>query len=553
MQNPTLNRRKFSGENALLPIDEAKRLFQVIYAASHKEEKEDDSPKIKVSSLVSKMAFFYEKIRNSVDYKEEHLLRKNAIERILKRLIVIEGALRPMKSEDAAYNLLTELIRADYLPNNKLPEAKAVEVALLIDRYVLFRRIALQTARVDFQGKQDLTNWVITMAACHIEESLGRSETIEYAVDYMYRVLTSAVELPDGSPYEKDKDIQIFLSIHRNFLKFDSDMLEFILLKFYNSGWKEADTEMVEKAARNYAVLRSAISEQVEHPLARQLDRVAGRYTVFFRILIDVIEEDAGGFYNYLKHDPKAFPRSIKRVCEKHYKETKKKLWRAGIRSIIYIFLTKMVLAVILEVPVARLIGETTSALSLALNIGFPPFLLFMIIFFTRVPSSANTDKIVEGINKIMFAPPSKGAKIKLRTPVKRSGNLQGIFTLVYAVTFFVSFGFIVYILRQIHFSPISIILFLFFLTLVSFFSIRIRKTTREMIVVEPRESIVTLLSDFFYTPILAVGKFLSEKFSRINVFIFILDFIIEAPFKIFIEIADEWSKYVRERRDEIG
>jgi hypothetical protein len=71
--------------------------------------------------------------------------------------------------------------------------------------------------------------------------------------------------------------------------------------------------------------------------------------------------------------------------------------------------------------------------------------------------------------------------------------------------------------------------------------------------VIEAKENILTLLSDFFYTPILAVGKWLSENFSRINVFIFVLDFIIEAPFKVFVEITDEWSKYVKERRDEIG
>jgi hypothetical protein len=49
-----------------------------------------------------------------------------------------------------------------------------------------------------------------------------------------------------------------------------------------------------------------------------------------------------------------------------------------------------------------------------------------------------------------------------------------------------------------------------------------------------------------------AVGKWLSEKFSRVNVFVFVMDFIIEAPFKILIDIAEDWTKYVKERKDEI-
>ena len=44
-----------------------------------------DEEKIKVHQVSSKVAFLYEKLRNAVDYQEEHLLRKIAIERILKR------------------------------------------------------------------------------------------------------------------------------------------------------------------------------------------------------------------------------------------------------------------------------------------------------------------------------------------------------------------------------------------------------------------------------------------------------------------------------------
>ena len=71
--------------------------------------------------------------------------------------------------------------------------------------------------------------------------------------------------------------------------------------------------------------------------------------------------------------------------------------------------------------------------------------------------------------------------------------------------------------------------------------------------VVDGKESIFSLLSDFFYIPIVEAGKWLSEKFSRLNVFVFVLDFIIEAPFKVFVKIAEEWTKYVRERKDEIS
>src|SRR3989339_1925033 len=98
MPSPTLSRKS---NQSLTLSENAKRLFQVIYHAQNQEEKDDDEiPKIKVSELVSKMSFYYEKIRNMVDYEEEYLLRKNAIERILRRQIVIEGKITEVISKE---------------------------------------------------------------------------------------------------------------------------------------------------------------------------------------------------------------------------------------------------------------------------------------------------------------------------------------------------------------------------------------------------------------------------------------------------------------------
>jgi hypothetical protein len=107
-------------------------------------------------------------------------------------------------------------------------------------------------------------------------------------------------------------------------------------------------------------------------------------------------------------------------------------------------------------------------------------------------------------------------------------------------------------VLDKIHFTWVSIIIFLFFLAFVSFFTIRIRKNVQQLIVVEEKENLVNFVLDFFFIPIAAVGKWLSQKFSKINVFMFIMDFVIEAPFKVFVEIAEQWTRYVRERKEDI-
>ena len=49
--------------------------------------KKDGEPTVQVSEVLGGLARLYERIRTTVEYKGEHVLRRNAIERILKRLV----------------------------------------------------------------------------------------------------------------------------------------------------------------------------------------------------------------------------------------------------------------------------------------------------------------------------------------------------------------------------------------------------------------------------------------------------------------------------------
>lgn len=555
MLNPTLSKK---ADKILTPSENAKKLFQAIYKKQLKKEDgdDDDVHKINVSVLVSKMSFYYEKIRNSVDYKEDNLLRKNAIERILKRHIVIEGAmsLKNVDSLDVSKHLLIELIRAGYLPNNSIPETKIDEFSLVIEKYLKLRGYFVEFFKErGMQEKNEVINWIISLAATDLEERIGRSNVDNVVVAYMYDILSSGVVFQKDSEYEKDRNIQIYIGIHASMMKYDLSMLSFLLFKYYNANWDAATDDQIKEVARDIFALRSAVNQQLDHPIAGQLRKVISRYTVFFTMLMDVIEDDCVGIYDSFSADPKAFPRHIKRVCDVRYKATKNKLWRAAFRSLIYVFITKSVFAFFLEVPIAKFLGEETNTTSLIINICFPVLLLFFVVLLTKLPSKDNSDRIVSGIEELVFEEKKRAEPIVLRQPIKQGGLMHAIFGIIYAVTFLITFGLVVWGLQKINFNFVSITIFLFFLALISFFANRIRKSTKDLIVLPPRENIFSFVLDFFYVPIVAAGKWLSEKFSRVNVFVFILDFIIEAPFKIFVEIAEEWTKYVKDRKDEIS
>ena len=67
----------------------------------------DDLSKISVSQTVSFFALAYEKVRNAVEYREDHQIRRAAIERIMRRLLTLNPT-----GKDVADGLIRELLWA---------------------------------------------------------------------------------------------------------------------------------------------------------------------------------------------------------------------------------------------------------------------------------------------------------------------------------------------------------------------------------------------------------------------------------------------------------
>jgi hypothetical protein len=130
--------------------------------------------------------------------------------------------------------------------------------------------------------------------------------------------------------------------------------------------------------------------------------------------------------------------------------------------------------------------------------------------------------------------------------------GFQVFYYLMYTILYIVVFGSIIYFLNQLDFNLISGAIFLFFLTAVSFFAIRIRNTAKELRVVKKKEGIISFFINFFALPIVAVGRWMSTKFKKINLFAFVMDFIIEAPFKLFVSAFEDWLGFIREKKEEV-
>lgn len=498
--------------------------------------------KIIVSRTVSALAFLYEKLRSVIEYREEHLLRRSAIERILKRRLMLNE-----NGRGIAENLLKEILWAKYLPYDSLESSKISQVQQIIDKYIFLRNEIIRGRSSEEQGK--LNEWLLSSCACEIEERLVPSHEREAFINFIFQHFKNKVLLKDQD--NKVRDFQVYIGIHRAFSKSDDILIRYELLKLsfpnlVKSSWQETESFL----PQFYPSLLK-IEEQLKQKLGAKLLRFLKKEMPPFLILRDLYERNPQEFRNILEEE-RRLEREIDSLCRRRYEEIGARLARAGTRSIIYIFLTKMVFALLLEYPFDRYILGRVDFLPLAINTFFPPLLMFLLVSGISPPGQDNTQGIIKRIKEIIYFGEKEQATvtIALKTP-QRKPFLLFIFSLLYAATFLITFGGIIFILNKFHFSLASQIIFLFFLSVIIFFGYRIRQTAKEYALIQ-KESLFAPLTDFFLLPILNMGKWLSEEIARLNFFVALFDFVIEAPFKAIFEIFEEWFSFIRRKKEEI-
>lgn len=503
-------------------------------------------PKIHVSEFASRMAFLYEKVRNFVGNEEKHLFRKNAIRRIMHRRNWL--GLKSGKEKELSKALIQELIWGRYLENNKVPAVKIDAVAEIVKKYRLFvKEIFTLNPR---EKKSKVVVWVEGVAACEIEECVAPSPRLDSLTYTMYEMVSQNINLVDKKLSQEEKEVQIFIGVHRAIFKSDRDMTRYQLLKFTQERWLEADDVIVRKTAEDFSKIKDTIESQLKYPLRDRIFRVMRKKAIAFRVTEDVIEENPNEA-EQLFSNPTQLLSEIRRDLGQKYQQIRSTLHRSMVRSILYVFITKISLALIIEIPFDKYYEGAVNYFALGINVITPPLIMFIVTVFIRVPSDKNTERIIKQIDNIVFGSGEESV-IKIRKSKTRGFFLNFFIYLIYLLAFIASFGLIIYALRLLDFNVISIIIFLLFLCMIAYFGFRIRQTAREWVVLKKRERAFSILVDFFAMPIVRVGRWISVNFSKVNIFVFILDFIFEAPFKVLVQVVEEWLSFIREKKEEI-
>lgn len=497
---------------------------------------------LEVSAPASSAATVYEKIRNTFDYQEDHLLRRNAILRILKRFA---GAERDLSTH--APDLLRELVWAKYLPNKVIPVAFAKTIERTIEKHEVLLSAA---ANLPSKEREDLYRWIFDVLATDIDQLLAPTTHEEALASFMYDALKKRMDWDPALVLSDDeKDLRLYTAVHRVLLKSNTGILRFRLLTLYYPDWDRASSERVQEVAAQLPRLVRTIEADIQNPLADRLMRMIRRKAGLFRVLGDTLHSakpDAALF-----HDPGALDRAVSQALEKRVTDFRVRLRRTVVRSVLFLFLTKMLLALILELPYDLFLhGGDVPLYPLFVNIFFHPLFLAVIGLTVALPGASNVADYTAAARAVAVG--ADHPLLHTRVKASKRTSWTTTFAVLYAVLFLAVYGAIGVGLHVAGFHWLSIALFLFFLSLVTFFGIRIRMSVRDIVLSDARSGFLGSFFDVLFLPIVRAGSWLSTKVSKINVFIYFFDFIVEAPLKVAIEFVEGWLAFVREKKEEI-
>lgn len=488
-------------------------LASLTYGESEKVKKETE-----VNGVIETLARVYERARNALEYRADHLVRRAAIERILKRRIIFDH-----DPQSLTQHLLTELKWAKYLNFIEVNKNLVATLENILKKYI-------QSLR----GKVS-QEWVAKIASAEIDELFNLNTDYNDFTLLAFQVIKQKTKIND--PHA---DLLVYFAVDKTYAQSDDEQIAYHILKFAGKNInpeKLAETLQLFHLAKNHKDISRIIKF-----VRRQMPPL---------ILLRDIYFSSPQKFREIISQPNDFRKTAREVLENQLNQMSGRIKRASLRSIIYVFLTKMVIAIGLEIPLELLFTGGVAKLPVAVNILFPPLLMWATTLKNYLPSEDKKESLVERAWFILnnFDQLKEEPDLLLETPPEKNSAFYSVFSALYVILFLGIFGIIYAGLEKIGFSLLNKAVFIFFLTIIAFFAYRISQIAKAYTWREREEK--SSFMDIIALPILSIGSRLSRGLSKLNFLAFTFDFILEAPFKLILELLDSWVQFLSLKKEE--
>ncbi len=490
---------------------------------------------LKVDKRMGKYIERYERLRNIVGFHDEHLWRRYAIRRIIKRQLMLSARERP-----DAQNLIDEMVLARYIPEEEVSAEAASQVDKVIEKYLAVQDAFKLESNVSARSVRD---WFFGIMAVEIEDVLGLLDHERIFVESMHQEMLKRLEFPKHYVSQEQIEMFVLIAVSRTLVKADQEFIAYWMIKKQYPGWF-ANQKEIELIIPDIWRLKAHIAQYEKHPLFKQIERLCKKHSVIFHVLDDVVKKYQGNLF-----DLRAKAHNIVRqIYFNLQSKVKKQVWH----SFIYLLITKFILVLLIEMPYDKLRTGDIHYFQPAVTIGVPLFLLVALTIGVRVGSQANTELIIKEVESLMAGQETE-LETKIKLPEQRSLARSILFNILFLIAYGVSYGSIIYFLLRFDFNPASGFLFLLFITLATYMAVRIRFTAERFRILRSPRGVSREVLYFFALPVLATGSWIAQRFSNYNLIIAIFDLLFEAPYKTLILVFRDFSDFAREKREEIG
>lgn len=471
----------------------------------------------------------YEQLRNAAEYAEEHLLLQKAIGRFYRRVFLSRD---PGKIGESAEELILELTQAGYLPRDTVP----VTLLPIIDTLALDYFNAYDGLLSEHHGR--VNAWTLEVLAIKVDGLLNdhsyQDTFIQFAYDYFQRALDPAKLFT--SPPQTDYPLRLFIAVSRALIKADGAMIRSALLARYG---------MVPSGSPEYAEMNQRIDSLLESEATERLTRVVTRHGAPLRVLWHMIDrhEDMAT----LLDSPTTFLGGYEAEVRTQYSQIGRKIKRGIIKSIAFLIITKIIIGLLVEVPYDQLVQGEILWLPLAINLGFPPLYMILLSLTLTRPGHLNTRVLTERVEHLLYGEEQAGI-----IPRRGGKGFGAAFNVAYLILFLLVFGGVTWFLIRLGFSPLHLTIFFVFLSTASFLGFRLSRLIREVEAIDSEQNALTMTRDLLYMPFVVIGRWMSDKYAKVNIMTLLLDMAIELPLKTFLYFIRQWAAFISSKKDEL-
>lgn len=474
----------------------------------------------------------YEQLRNAAEYAEEHVLLQRAIRRFYRRTFMLRDQKR---IEASGEELIIELTHAGYLPNDSVSDSDVQFITSATERYYDAYVSLLKRRDVT---REEIDHWTYELLAVEVEWRLNDNSQLQAFTQFAHTYFSNSIDYTQVFGSKPDSaDISLYVAVHRALLKSDDAALRLGLLNRFRQQPGEIEA---------YVTLNKQIDAILTSDVTEKLFRLVDRRGAPLRVLRHMIDDTHD--LDTLLANREQMLLSYERQVVTDYEAINTKVNNGIIKSVVFLIITKFLIGIAIEVPYDYLMFGMILWLPLVINLFFPPLYMVLLRATMMLPGTANTKRLVEQIDATLYK--SEQQKLLVKRPNQEFGTGYNV---VYGVLFVAVFGGVAYLLWNfLDFDLMHLLIFFMFLSAASFLGFRLSRMIREIESIETHQNGVTLVRDFLYMPFVVVGRFLSDKYSKVNVVALALDMLIELPLKTILRLVRQWAAFISAKKDQL-